>query len=232
MTCFFLLGIPTWVVTATLGRSPASRRVVHHAARAFFRLAGIALHAHGLEHLPRTPGVLVVNHTSYLDGAALFAVLPPAFSPAFAAKRELAGHWLPRLFLRAIGVEFVERFDARQGIEDVEQFMVALAEGRSPAFLPEGTMQPRAGLKPFRSGAFVVAVRAGVPVVPIMIRGARSVLRNATWIPQHGVISVSLLPPVAPSGTDWEATVKLRYTVRGEILRACGEPDLAQSRQA
>ena len=228
LACFFALGIPTWVATALLGRSNASRRVVHHAARMFFRLAGIPLQVQGLAHLPRTPGVLAINHTSYLDGVALFAALPPEFSAAFAAKRELAGHWLPRLFLRAIGIEFVERFDAKQGVEDIEQFMVALAAGRSPAFFPEGTLQSRAGLKPFRSGAFAVAVRAGVPVLPVVIRGARSVLRDQTWIPRHGVISVTLLPPLAPPGSDWEATVKLRDRVRGEILRACGEPDLAQ----
>ncbi len=228
VACFLLLGIPTWLAVALLGRTTASRRVVHHAARAFFRLARIPVQSHGLEHLPHTPGVLAINHTSYLDGVALFAVLSPEFSPAFAAKRELAGHWLPRLFLRAIGIEFVERFDPRQGVEDVEQFMAALEAGRSPAFFPEGTMESRAGLKPFRSGAFVVAARAGVPVVPIVMRGARSVLRDGTWIPRRGVISVTVLPPLAPAGADWEATIKLRDAVRAEILRACGEPDLAQ----
>ena len=226
--CFLLLGIPTWLAVAMIGHSSASRRIVHHAARAFFRLARIPVHSHSLEHLPRTAGVLAINHTSYLDGVALFAVLPPEFSYAFAAKRELAGHWLPRLFLRAIGVEFVERFDARQGVEDVEQFTVALAAGRLPAFFPEGTLESRAGLKPFRSGAFAVAARAGVPVVPMVIRGARSVLRDQTWIPRRGVVSVTILPPLAPAGSDWEATVKLRDAVRAEILRACGEPDLAQ----
>ena len=148
----------------------------------------------GLEHLPRTACVLAINHTSYLDGVALFAVLPPEFDCAFAAKRELAGHWLPRLFLRAIGVEFVERFDAKQGVEDVEQFMAALAAGRSPVFFPEGTLEPRAGLQPFRSGAFAVAARAGVPVVPVVIRGARSVLRDETWMPRRGAISITVLP--------------------------------------
>ena len=226
--CFLVLGVPTWFATALLGRSIASRCVVHQAARLFFRLAGIPLHVQGLAHLPRTPCVLTINHTSYLDGVALFAVLPPEFSVAFAAKRELAGRWLPRLFLHAIGVEFVERFDPKQGVEDVKQFAAALAAGRSPAFFPEGTMQPRAGLKPFRSGAFSVAVRAGVPVVPMVIRGARSVLRDETWMPRHGAISVTLLPPLAPPGSDWEATIKLRDAVRAEILRACGEPDLAQ----
>ena len=225
--CFFLLAIPTWLAVALLGRSTASRRVVHHAARAFLWLARIPLHCDGLEHLPHAAGVLAINHTSYLDGVALFAVLPPTLDSAFAAKRELAGHWLPRLFLHAIGVEFVERFDARQGVEDVGQFAAALAAGRSPAFFPEGTMEARAGLQPFRSGAFAIAASAGVPVVPLVIRGARSVLRDQTWMPRRGVIRVTVLPAVAPDGNDWEATVRLRDAVRAEILRYCGEPDLA-----
>ena len=227
VACFLALGIPTWLIVVALGRSTASRRVVHYASRAFFRLAGIPVRSEGLEHLPRTPAVLAINHSSYLDGVVLFAVLPPEFSPAFAAKRELAGHWVPRPFLRAIGVEFVERFDARQSVEDVEQFTAALAAGRSPAFFPEGTISPRAGLRPFRSGAFAVAARAAVPVVPVVMRGVRSVLRDRTWLPRRGAIRVTLLPPLAPAGADWDAVVQLRDRVRGEILRASGQPDLA-----
>jgi 1-acyl-sn-glycerol-3-phosphate acyltransferase len=82
---------------------------------------------------------------------------------------------------------------------------------------------------PFRSGAFQTAAQAQVPVVPIALRGVRSVLRDGTWYLRRAPISVTISNPVSPEGTDWNAAVRLRDRVRGEILRYCGEPDLAET---
>jgi 1-acyl-sn-glycerol-3-phosphate acyltransferase len=82
-----------------------------------------------------------------------------------------------------------------------------------------------AGLLPFRMGAFAVAAQAGVPVVPVVIRGTRSMLRDGSWFPRHVPVSITVGQPLAPVGNDWTAAVKLRDAVRAEILRGCGEPD-------
>jgi 1-acyl-sn-glycerol-3-phosphate acyltransferase len=92
-------------------------------------------------------------------------------------------------------------------------------------FYPEGTFVREAGLLPFRMGAFAVAAQAGVPVVPVVIRGTRSMLRDGSWFPRHVSISITIGKPVTPEGSDWAAAVKLRDVVRAEILRSCGEPD-------
>ena len=76
-------------------------------------------------------------------------------------------------------------------------------------------------------GAFVVAAQTGVPLLPVTIRGARSVLRDGSWFARRGAIVVTIAPPLAPSGSDWNAAVALRDAARAEILRHCGEPDLA-----
>jgi len=68
-----------------------------------------------------------------------------------------------------------------------------------------------------------------VPVVPVALRGVRSVLRDGTWYLRRGPISVTLTAPVAPEGGDWNAALKLRDRVRGDILKYCGEPDLAEA---
>jgi hypothetical protein len=65
-------------------------------------------------------------------------------------------------------------------------------------------------------------------VIPVTIRGARSILRDDHWLARRGAITVIFGFPLESLGADWEATVKLRDAVRGEILRAGGEPDLAQ----
>jgi len=63
--------------------------------------------------------------------------------------------------------------------------------------------------------------------VPVALRGVRSVLRDETWYLRRAPISVTIGTPVAPQGSDWNAALRLRDEVRSQILKHCGEPDLA-----
>ena len=83
------------------------------------------------------------------------------------------------------------------------------------------------GLLPFQMGAFVTAARAGIPVLPLTIRGTRNKLRGGSWFPRKGAVSIIIGKAIMPTGSDWQAAVKLRDDVRSKILRHCGEPDLA-----
>ena len=94
-------------------------------------------------------------------------------------------------------------------------------------FFAEGTLQRMPGLLPFQMGAFVTAAQAGIPVVPLTLRGTRNKLRGGSWFPRTGSVSLLVGQPVMPAGKDWNEVVKLRDQVRSEILRHCGEPDLA-----
>jgi 1-acyl-sn-glycerol-3-phosphate acyltransferase len=167
-----------------------------------------------------------MNHTSYLDGIMLCAVLPLRYPHVFAAKREFAGHWFPRWFLNGIGAAYVERSDPRLGVAGIAQFLRALRQGESPVFFPEGTFDRRSGLKPFHTGAFALAARADVPVVPIAIRGARTVYRDQAWLPRHGSVTLTFSAAVHPAGDQWGDIVKLRDEAREAIQRHCGEPDI------
>ena len=95
-------------------------------------------------------------------------------------------------------------------------------------FFPEGTFTRRAGLSGFYLGAFRVAAQAGLPVVPAVLRGTRSMLRGEQWFPRWSPVSVSIAAPIQPSGTDLAALVRLRDAVRAVILAGCGEPDLGE----
>ena len=225
---FWLLAPLTWLTAVLLPRPAWSWAASRLFARLYARLAGAPLTVHGLENLPAAPCVVAANHASYLDGIVLAAALPiEGRQYGFVAKKELLDSFFSRAYLRSIGTDFVERFDPQQGTADVQQVAASLRAGRCPVFFPEGTFDRRPGLLPFRMGAFVVAAEAGFPVVPVTLRGTRSMLRDGHWFPRRGAISVTLGAPIMPEGKDWAAAIRLRNAARAEILRLCGEPDLA-----
>jgi 1-acyl-sn-glycerol-3-phosphate acyltransferase len=224
---FGLLAPIVWLAVALLPWLSWRRSVVQAVARLMLRLLGIPRLVQGLEHLPRhAPYMLVVNHASYLDALVLVATLPKDLS--YVGKRELTDRFISRVLYHRLGTEFVERFDPQRGAEDTARVLQAVREGRSLVFFPEGTFGRAPGLQPFRMGAFVVAAQAGVPVVPLAINGTRSILRAGQWFPRRGRVRLTIAPPILPQGTDWTAAIKLRDAARAEILRYCGEPDLAE----
>ncbi|MCM8613169.1 AMP-binding protein [Accumulibacter sp.] len=225
-TVFLLLGLPVMAMVIALRSPSAGRRIVHHAARIFLRLAGMPVSAVAADSLPAGPHLLLVNHCSYLDSLVLFAALPPAAAYGFVAKREFVGQPLVHAFLRALGTLFVERFDAVRSVEDVDGIIAALARGQKVLVFPEGTFSRESGLKPFRMGAFIAAVRAGVPALVGGLRGTRSSLRDRTWMPRRGPIAFELGPLLLPQGDDWAAAVRLRDACRRAMLPLCGEHDL------
>jgi 1-acyl-sn-glycerol-3-phosphate acyltransferase len=222
-----VLGTFTWLACAALPRPRWCWRIARPMARLFLRSLGARFTVLGLERLPAgRPAVLVANHASYLDGAVLVAALPDPVH--FVAKRELLDHWVPRIFLERLGAAFVERFDAQRGAEDTAQLAEHVRAGRSILVFPEGTFRRMPGLLPFRMGAFVAAAHAGAPVVPVALRGTRSMLREGQWLFRRAPITVAIGAPLEPEGADWQAALRLRDRAREQILRSCGEPDLGE----
>jgi 1-acyl-sn-glycerol-3-phosphate acyltransferase len=189
-------------------------------------LAGIPVAMSGRENLAtRTPVVLAVNHTSYLDALVLLAMLEYR-GYAFVAKREFQDNFLMRALLSGFGTRFIERFDIAKSTEHAGELAEAARAGVSLIVFPEGTLTRNTGLMGFRTGAFQAAAQAGIPVVPVALRGVRSAMRDGTWVLRRAAVSVAVGAPIAPEGTDWAAAVKHRDAVRADILRHCGEPDL------
>ena len=200
--------------------------VGRNVARAFLQLSGIPVVVRGLENLPEgRPAVLAVNHTSYLDAVVLLSLLDYR-GYAFVAKRELEGNFWMRTLLSGFGTRFVERFDIAKSAEQANELAAAAKRGDSLIAFPEGILKRATGLLPFRTGAFQAAAQAGIAVVPVALRGVRSVLRDGTWYLRRASVAVTFGEPIAPQGDDWNAAVRLRDQVRAEILRHCGEPDL------
>lgn len=233
---FAMAAVPLWLLLSLLPRPNWCWRLSHLVVRGVFRLTGLRLTVTGVDNL--TGGqVLASNHQSYLDAFVVVAALPARV--AFVAKKELAGNVFTRILLQRLGAEFVERFDAATGIKDAQRLAERGDNAGSLLFFAEGTLDRMPGLKPFRLGAFETAVAAARPVVPMAIRGSRSILRDGTWLPRRGALRVTIGEPMAPDRggadadrDDFGAAINLRDRARTWILRHCGEPDLAHERPA
>lgn len=199
---------------------------LHWIARASLRSAGIGLTARGVEHVPSRGAMLVFNHSSYLDTLVLTAVLPG--EPAIAAKRELSAQIIAGPLLRRLEIPLVERYDISGSLADAQALEELANRGRMLVVFPEGTISRRPGLAEFHLGAFKVAAKANIPVLPGVIRGTRSLLRADQWFPRHCAVAVEIGEPIHPSGTDFESVLQLRDAVRKVILSRCGEPDLGE----
>jgi len=167
--------------------------------------------------------VFVANHASYVDSLILIALLPAG--ARFAAKRELASVPVLGWLFARLGTRFVERFDAREAIEGARDLATAASGGEALVIYPEGTFTREPGLRAFHMGAFVAAAQSGRPVVPVALRGTRSVLRDGSWLPRRAPVEVSIEAPLAPGGADWSDALALRDAARRAILARCGEPD-------
>lgn len=220
------IAVPVWLLVVLLPRRRWRHAVMTLAARLFLRLTGLSPAIDAEAEVPVRATVIVANHASYLDGAVLSAVLPGELS--FLAKDAFARQFWAGTFLCRLGALFVRRTDPKGGVEDTEAALAAANKGERIVSFPEGTFSRMPGLLPFRLGAFMVAAQAGLPVVPMTIRGTRDILRAGQWLPRRGSLHVHIGKPIAADGNDFQAAVRLRDAVRQVILARCGEPDLAR----
>ncbi len=191
---FVPIAVVCWARVAASSGVESGFAAVRAAMRLLLRLTGMRLHVSGTERLPRGGFVLVANHSSYLDGGVLAAAIDMPL--VFVAKREFEARWMPRVFLRALGVQLVERFAAAEGVRDTERLVEVARRGTPLALFPEGTFTRVTTLQPLRLGAFLIAARADLPIVPVAISGTRSILGAHRWLPRRGVIEVTIGEPI------------------------------------
>jgi 1-acyl-sn-glycerol-3-phosphate acyltransferase len=221
----FGIGAALGAAAALLPAQAVRKRAARAIARAGLTVCGLPIHVEGQATLQDGPRIIVSNHASYLDWLVLTAVLPAR--ACFVAKRELAQSTLLKWMLDRMGVRFVERADVHASVEDARRLVQAVKAGESLVYFPEGTLARAPGLRPFHMGAFVAAARAGVAVVPVSLRGTRSVLRDGSWWPRRGRIAVQVHEPLGAGGDTWSDAVRLRDRARERIAQGCAEPVIA-----
>ena len=200
------------------------QQVVGWACRMVFVLARVNVTIRGYEHLPSDSCVVVANHASYIDGVLLNGYLPARFG--FVIKGEMRDIPVAHFLLRRSGSKFVERKETTGSSRDARQLVKAAQGGESLGFFPEGTFHREPGVARFRAGAFMVAVKGDMPVVPIAISGSRDMLPSGQLLPRRANLFIDILPAISPGDEDFSSPRQLAETCRLKILKALDEPDL------
>lgn len=149
------------------------------AVRVALKIAGIRVRAEGVESIPAGTCVFASNHCSNLDPLAIVPKIPKRI--ALLAKTDVFKIPVLSKAFRQGGVIPVDRANREAAAESVDQAVESLKNGLSFVIFAEGTRSRDGRLKPFKRGAFVMAIRAGVPVVPVSLAGTQKLLRKGDW---------------------------------------------------
>jgi 1-acyl-sn-glycerol-3-phosphate acyltransferase len=165
--------------------------------RILLRLARIPVRVEGLEHLaPGQAYVYAANHRSNFDIYVLIANLPGRF--LFVAKKSLFRIPVFGQALARMGSISVDRDNLQSAIQSLNQATAIVKSGVSMIIFPEGTRAASRELLPFKKGVFIMAMKAGQPIVPVSISGTRFIQVRRSIRVRPGPIKVVISPPVFP----------------------------------
>lgn len=169
------------------------------------RLAGVKMKVSGRQHLwSRRPAVFIFNHRNFYDGMIAAALVKTDY--AAIARKDMGDNPIGKLIQKIMPTILIDRGSgsARKAAQALQPIVDAMQnEGYSVMLAPEGT-RTRGQLNsvgPFKRGAFHMAMAAGVPVVPIVIRNALDIAAHGQGAMRPGTVDVCVLPPI--SMEDW-----------------------------
>jgi 1-acyl-sn-glycerol-3-phosphate acyltransferase len=192
-------------------------------AKMLLAVSFIRVRAEGLEKLdPKGIYAFVGNHASYMDIPAILSVLPCQFR--FFAKKSLFGIPFLGTHLRRAGHLEVDHSSARASLKSMSAGARLIRErGVSVLLFPEGGRSPE-GLREFKEGAAYIAIKAGVPVVPIALAGMRRLLPMGSIHLRAGRVILRVGDPIPVDGLTPGDRAELTKRLYGEISRLLEEP--------
>ncbi|MBI3786328.1 MAG: 1-acyl-sn-glycerol-3-phosphate acyltransferase [Deltaproteobacteria bacterium] len=202
--CFDLLG-PTW-------------------SRWILAICGVRIDVEGLENVdPKRSCVLISNHLSNFDVWATFAALP--FNLRFVAKKELTR--LP-FFGRALAMSehvIIDRSNPDEAIARINARVAARPDsGFCILFFAEGTRSPDGRIHAFKKGGVSLAIRTGLPIIPVTVSGTWKLLPKGAWVIRPGGrVKVVLDRPIETTGIHLDDRDALNERVRAIVVRNFSE---------
>lgn len=224
--CIYLLFFVPYTLLCSLaavigGLFDDSGRAGHACARMWslgsLFASRIRLEVNGLNHVPAEgPVIYMGNHQGNFDIFALTLAIPRLFS--WIAKEELFKVPVFGAAMRRAGYIPLDRSDGRKALKSMKQAAERIASGTSVVIFPEGTRTKDGKLLPFKRGAFLLAVKAGVPIVPFTINGSWAINPRNRLELWPGAISVSFGAPIAVKpGAEGELMEQVREAIAARL---------------
>ena len=188
----------------------------------FVRAVGVRVRVAGAERIPPGTCLFVANHTSSADAPAVVGAIPRRI--AILLKKSLFNYPIVGQAFHLAHFIPVERSKRDSAIESVEKAIEAMRAGQSFLIYPEGTRSPDGRLQDFKKGAVVMAIKAGVPIVPIVCSGAHRVMEKRSLVIHPGEILVEFLEPIDTSKYTFEERERLNEIVH-DAMAAALPPD-------
>ncbi|MEL6870893.1 MAG: HAD-IB family hydrolase [Pseudomonadota bacterium] len=217
----FLAGLPIWALTGSRSEGQNfSMSVFADVASAFI---GLNLDVTGEHYLwQRRPCVFIFNHQSQADVIIIAKLLRR--DVAGVGKKEIAHVPILGQIMQMTGTVMIDRSDVDKAIESMRRLVDTIqVERKSIAIAPEGTRTVSVQLGPFKKGAFHLAMQAGVPIVPIVIRNAMDVSPKGDPLFHSATVGVEVLPPVDTSEWRVESIERHIADVRKQFLQTLGQ---------
>lgn len=194
--------------------------------RAGLAMVGVRVEVTGLERLdPNQTYIFTPNHQSLIEVPLCVTYLNRNI--AYLGKKEVFKYPIFGYGIRLIGVVPVDRSNTTAAVESARRATENLRRGKSYAVYPEGTRSPDGRLLPFKKGAFMMAIDAGVPVVPISISGATEIMPKAQIKVFPSTVRITVHEPISTEGYSKENIAELMQLTREKILSALSEEQTA-----
>jgi len=208
------------MIAARFDRSGRSyHRVMRRWSKTMLWLFGVRTRMRGGEHLDRSTNyIYLVNHSSYLDIPVLGVTIPDDIR--FVFKKELTKVPIFGWGLAMGSYILMDRTDARNAMTSIERAAGQIREGASVAIFPEGTRTSDGKLGPFKRGGLLLATKAGVPMVPVAIRGTYQLLSRHDSAVKPGNVEVIIGTPIKGKR---DMTRAEEMALQGEIRRQLEE---------
>jgi 1-acyl-sn-glycerol-3-phosphate acyltransferase len=199
--------------------------------RGILKVCGVRAVVEGAEYADLSePKVIMANHQSQVDIWMIVAHLPRKLR--FVAKAELRRVPIVGTALARGGHVLIERKGLKRAFASYDRAAEQIREGTSIVVFAEGTRSADGRLLPFKKGGFMLALKAGVPIVPVTIDGSAGVLPKGTWRIRPGTVRMVFHKPVDSSLYTIETKSDLMNTVREAIASGfAGETTMSSRRQ-